>query len=342
MDFGDVGKLHGDIDYILNTYDKELLEEVEHVCTHLKKKIDGEEAQIAAQKKLARTLPKKGTFLSALHTHLARQDDAEIPHRAKYIEETAQTIARIREGEKAYKKEREERRRAVKEEVRRWDKTSEAVNKAQRKSNTLKKEADEARRRFEKADADMNVTKAFVQKTYNEHRARDGEAVEAQRKYTEEAERTKEDYQRHYFETLPELLRAVQAADERLLETVRAMLLGYVNAAAAREHSVATDNLQLGQSIEDEDLGKEMRRVASAFLPEPETEPETPKKNAGVRLPSTARALYAFVPLNPQEELELQEGAVVKILEKQEGWWLAQAPDGRTGFVPQNYVEEIN
>lgn len=59
------------------------------------------------------------------------------------------------------------------------------------------------------------------------------------------------------------------------------------------------------------------------------------------------RALYDFVPENPQVELELHKGDLVAVLSKQDPmgnpsqWWRVRTRDGRSGYVPGTYVEVI-
>lgn len=59
------------------------------------------------------------------------------------------------------------------------------------------------------------------------------------------------------------------------------------------------------------------------------------------------RALYDFVPENPQIELQLKNGDLLAILSTQDPsgspsqWWRVRSRDGRTGYVPSTYVEVI-
>lgn len=59
------------------------------------------------------------------------------------------------------------------------------------------------------------------------------------------------------------------------------------------------------------------------------------------------RALFDFVPENPQVELELRKGDLVAILSKTDPsgnpsqWWRVRTRDGRSGYVPSTYVEII-
>lgn len=59
------------------------------------------------------------------------------------------------------------------------------------------------------------------------------------------------------------------------------------------------------------------------------------------------RALYDFIPENPQVELALKEGDLVAILSKSDPqgkpsqWWRVRSRSGKTGYIPGNYVELI-
>lgn len=59
------------------------------------------------------------------------------------------------------------------------------------------------------------------------------------------------------------------------------------------------------------------------------------------------RALYDFVPENPQLELELRKGDLVAILSRNDPlgnpsqWWRVRTRDGRSGYIPSTYVELI-
>lgn len=59
------------------------------------------------------------------------------------------------------------------------------------------------------------------------------------------------------------------------------------------------------------------------------------------------RALYDFVPENPQVELPLKTGDLVAILSKldpsgrESQWWRVRSRSGQTGYIPGNYVEII-
>lgn len=53
-----------------------------------------------------------------------------------------------------------------------------------------------------------------------------------------------------------------------------------------------------------------------------------------------AKALYKFVPEN-EEELDLNEGDIVIIFEKHEDGWCVGNFDGKVGYFPSAYVEEL-
>lgn len=59
------------------------------------------------------------------------------------------------------------------------------------------------------------------------------------------------------------------------------------------------------------------------------------------------RALYSFVPENKEIELELREGDLVAILSKVDPagkasqWWRVRSRNGKTGYIPSNYIEII-
>ena len=59
------------------------------------------------------------------------------------------------------------------------------------------------------------------------------------------------------------------------------------------------------------------------------------------------RALFDFIPENPQIELELRKGDLVAIMAKEDPsgkpseWWRVRTRDGRSGYVPSTYVEVI-
>ena len=59
------------------------------------------------------------------------------------------------------------------------------------------------------------------------------------------------------------------------------------------------------------------------------------------------RALFDFIPENPNVELELHKGDLVAILSRMDPagntsqWWRARTRDGRTGYIPSTYVELI-
>lgn len=53
-----------------------------------------------------------------------------------------------------------------------------------------------------------------------------------------------------------------------------------------------------------------------------------------------ARALYEYEATN-ENELSFPEGAILNIQEKDDsGWWFAEL-GGKTGFIPNNYVEVV-
>merc|ERR1711916_23703 len=53
-----------------------------------------------------------------------------------------------------------------------------------------------------------------------------------------------------------------------------------------------------------------------------------------------ARALYTYDAAN-DTELSFKEGDILHVTEQDEsGWWFAEI-DGRSGFVPNNYVEVV-
>lgn len=59
------------------------------------------------------------------------------------------------------------------------------------------------------------------------------------------------------------------------------------------------------------------------------------------------RAQYNFVPENKEIELELKEGDLVAILSKVDPagkpsqWWRVRSRNGKTGYIPSNYIEII-
>lgn len=59
------------------------------------------------------------------------------------------------------------------------------------------------------------------------------------------------------------------------------------------------------------------------------------------------RALYDFVPENPQIEVELKKGDLAAVLSssgpsgKPSQWWRVRTRDGRSGYVPATYVQII-
>ncbi|CCF60768.1 hypothetical protein KAFR_0L01580 [Kazachstania africana CBS 2517] len=60
-----------------------------------------------------------------------------------------------------------------------------------------------------------------------------------------------------------------------------------------------------------------------------------------------ARAIYNFVPENPNIEVNLQKGDLMAILSKKDSfgndsqWWKVRTKNGSVGFVPFNYIEVI-
>ncbi|CCC70349.1 hypothetical protein NCAS_0E02790 [Naumovozyma castellii] len=60
-----------------------------------------------------------------------------------------------------------------------------------------------------------------------------------------------------------------------------------------------------------------------------------------------ARALYDFVPENPQIEAELKKGELMAIISQRDpvgresNWWKVRTKDGSMGYVPYNYIEVI-
>lgn len=80
-------------------------------------------------------------------------------------------------------------------------------------------------------------------------------------------------------------------------------------------------------------LGKVFKREAG--------KKEQGGKSAYAELPPQMRALYDYVPETPQD-LPLHAGDVVEIVGKRaEGWLEAKLPNGRTGIVPENYLESV-
>lgn len=69
------------------------------------------------------------------------------------------------------------------------------------------------------------------------------------------------------------------------------------------------------------------------------------EKKAGVAAvegpPARLRAIYDYQPETPQD-LPLRAGDVVEVLGvRSEGWLEAKLPSGRTGLVPENYLEPV-
>ncbi|CAI4046363.1 hypothetical protein SKDZ_12G2270 [Saccharomyces kudriavzevii ZP591] len=60
-----------------------------------------------------------------------------------------------------------------------------------------------------------------------------------------------------------------------------------------------------------------------------------------------ARALYDFVPENPQIEVALTKGDLMAILSKKDpigknsDWWKVRTKNGKIGYIPYNYIEII-
>ncbi|ODV58379.1 Pex13 Sh3 domain complexed with A peptide from Pex14, partial [Ascoidea rubescens DSM 1968] len=57
------------------------------------------------------------------------------------------------------------------------------------------------------------------------------------------------------------------------------------------------------------------------------------------------RALYDFNPENPLIELPFKKGDLLAVLNKsdlsQSQWWKCRSRDGKSGYVPYNYLELI-
>jgi predicted Zn-dependent protease len=53
-----------------------------------------------------------------------------------------------------------------------------------------------------------------------------------------------------------------------------------------------------------------------------------------------AKVLFRFVPEN-DEELDLHEGDIVKVTEKHDDGWSVAVFNGKIGYVPTSYLEEI-
>jgi len=62
--------------------------------------------------------------------------------------------------------------------------------------------------------------------------------------------------------------------------------------------------------------------------------------------PSTAqfyRAMFDFIPQNPASEVPLRRGDVVLVIHRTDGgWWRARLRDGREGYVPSTYLEQVH
>ena len=77
---------------------------------------------------------------------------------------------------------------------------------------------------------------------------------------------------------------------------------------------------------------------ASKLGPTPSKAVKSPFLAKGKRNVETATALYDF-PGEEEGELGFSEGDTLEIIEKDDGWWLAKNSAGKTGQVPENYVE---
>lgn len=91
-------------------------------------------------------------------------------------------------------------------------------------------------------------------------------------------------------------------------------------------------------------LGKLIRSMASQQQAEMGMNGEGPIDPSKLDF---CRALYDFVPENPQVELELKKGDLVAVLSATDPsgnpsqWWRVRTRDGRSGYVPATYVEVI-
>ena len=79
------------------------------------------------------------------------------------------------------------------------------------------------------------------------------------------------------------------------------------------------------------------RGGASKLGPTPSKVVKSPFVAKGKKA-ETATALYPF-PGSEEGELAFEEGEVLEIVSKDEGWWLAKNKKGQSGQVPENYVE---
>lgn len=79
----------------------------------------------------------------------------------------------------------------------------------------------------------------------------------------------------------------------------------------------------------------------------PGSHPGQPQQSIDISNIEFGRALYHFVPENPNVELELKEGDLVAVLSKADPtgrpsqWWRVRSRNGKTGYVPGNYLEII-
>lgn len=85
----------------------------------------------------------------------------------------------------------------------------------------------------------------------------------------------------------------------------------------------------------------------AAAKPQPAAVPSptaAPKKASRPPPPADAppqvRATFDYDPVNP-DELELKVGALVKVLKKEDGGWWEGECNGKTGWFPDNFVEEV-
>jgi peroxin-13 len=91
-------------------------------------------------------------------------------------------------------------------------------------------------------------------------------------------------------------------------------------------------------------LAKQRNLPLPGQFPQPQGGPQQPLDISNVEF---GRAMYSFVPENPQVELELKQGDLVAILSKtdpsgkESQWWRVRSRSGKTGYIPANYVEVI-